>query len=250
MTVSVLTAGAAPAVSVIFAASAKTGAIVAARGAIFGGVSAGIVKGLETGDFEESMKAAALGASEGFKWGAISGALAGGTSEFSKLKGLQKATNMPLDDIAKIQRESKYPLDVVKQFHSYDEYTVYRDSGLTSEMVDGKLALTQEIDWNYVDEMGRTNLQRAKDGLAAIDPSTGNSYELHHIGQKTDSTLAILKAEQHSGNDLILHNKKIESVVRPQGDSTSWNRLKRAFWKAMAENEMTRSAMSTMLGGM
>ena len=234
VTVSIVTAGTAPAVSIIFAASAKTATIVACRDALFSGVSAGIVKGIETGDFSESLKAAAVEASEQFKWGAIWGALDGGKSEFSRLKGLQKATNMSMNDVAKIQKESKYPLDVIKQLHSYDEYTVYRDSGLTTEMVDNKLALTQEIDLDYVDEMGRTNLERMKKGLAAIDPGSGESFELHHIGQRTDSTLAILKPEQHSGNDLILHNKKIQSVVRPQGDSTSWDKQRKAFWKSMA----------------
>ena len=46
------------------AASAKT---MALSSAMFGAVISGIVKGYQTGDVEEALEAAALGATEGFK---------------------------------------------------------------------------------------------------------------------------------------------------------------------------------------
>ena len=78
VTVSALTGGVAPAVSVIFAASAKTGTVMALSSGVISGASAGIVKGIETHSVNEAMKAAAVAGSEGFKWAAISGAIAGG----------------------------------------------------------------------------------------------------------------------------------------------------------------------------
>ena len=61
VTVSVVSAGVgAPAVSMIFATSATTAKTFAISSAAFGGISAGIVRGLETGDFEEVLEAAAL----------------------------------------------------------------------------------------------------------------------------------------------------------------------------------------------
>lgn len=82
VTVSVVSAGVgAPAVSMIFAASATTAQTFAISSAAFGGISAGVVRGIQTGDFNEAMEAAAMGATEGFKWGAISGAIIGGGSE-------------------------------------------------------------------------------------------------------------------------------------------------------------------------
>ena len=82
VTVSVVSAGVgAPAVSMIFAASATTAKTFAISSAAFGGISAGVVRGIQTGDFNEAMEAAAMGATEGFKWGAISGAVVGGGSE-------------------------------------------------------------------------------------------------------------------------------------------------------------------------
>ena len=118
VTVSIVTYGAgAPAVSMIFAASAKTGTIMALSSGVFSGVSAGVVKGIETGDLNESMKAAALAGSEGFKWGAISGTIAGGAGEAIALKGAT-LNGLTMNEAALIQKESGYPLDVIKQFSS------------------------------------------------------------------------------------------------------------------------------------
>lgn len=127
VTVSAVTAGAgAPAVSLIFAASAKTGTIMALSSAGFGGFTAGVVRGIETGDFGEAMEAAALASSEGFKWGAISGVISGGISETVKytqamqaLKGTQ-LNGLTTQQAAAIQMESGYPVDVIKQFSNME----------------------------------------------------------------------------------------------------------------------------------
>ena len=75
------TASAAKTISLIFAASAKTAGGMAAGGAFVSGTVTAIVKGIETGDVYETVRATELSASEGFKWGAISGAVVGGTKE-------------------------------------------------------------------------------------------------------------------------------------------------------------------------
>lgn len=233
VTVSVVTAGAgAPAVSLVFAASAKTAAIAAASSSVFAGVSAGVATSIETKDFDQAIKAGALAGSEGFKWGAITGALTGGASEFTALKGAT-ASGLKMNEVAKIQKESKYPLDVIKQFKSMEQYEICKTAGLTPKMVDGKTALIRNIDLDQVDEMGRTNLERMKQGLAAQDPS-GQAYELHHIGQKTDSTLAILTKEEHmqKGNNKIWHKLDKESEVHiPENN---WDTQRKEMWKNIA----------------
>ena len=77
VTVSAVTAGlgTAPAVSSIFAFAAKGGIVGALSSGAIGGIVSGTVTGIKTNDFKEALKAAAVGGSEGFKWGAISGAL-------------------------------------------------------------------------------------------------------------------------------------------------------------------------------
>ena len=242
VTVSVVTAGAgAPAVSMIFAASAKTGALMALSSGGFGAVSAGIVRGIQTGDFEEAVEAAAMAGTEGFKWGAISGALAGGAAETVKygkamqaLKGTQ-LNGLTTQQAAAIQMESGFPVDVIKQFSSMEQYNICKNAGLTSKMVNGQTALIRKIDLNYVDDMGRTNLERMSQGLAALD-DTGTAYQLHHIGQKADSTLAILTKAEHmqGGNNTIWH--ELGKATEVHGAGSTWDAQRQAFWKALAKS--------------
>lgn len=82
VTVSVVSGGlGAPAVSVVFAASAKTGAAFALSSGVISGAVSAAVTGYQTKDYDAAMKAAALSGSESIKWGAISGAIIGGASE-------------------------------------------------------------------------------------------------------------------------------------------------------------------------
>ena len=236
VTVSVVTGGlGAPAVSMIFAASAKTGTIMALSGGAMGCISAGIVTGMQTGDMDEALKAAALAGSEGYKWGAISGAVSGGIGQTIALKGATM-NGLTMNEAAAIQRESKYPLDVIKQFKSMEQYEICRDAGLKAVTVNGKTSLVRAIDLDYVDELGRTNLQRMKQGLAAIDPNSGVSYELHHIGQKTESTLAILTKAEHmqGGNNAIWHEFGVASEVHSASTQSMWLTQKQTYWKQLA----------------
>ena len=234
VTVSIVTYGAgAPAVSMIFASSAKTGTIMALSSGVFSGVSAGIVKGIETGDFDESMKAAALAGSEGFKWGAISGSIAEGAGEAIALKGAT-LNGLTLNEAALIQKESKLPLEFIKSFHSMDEYTALKEAGLTLSKVNGSMALTQNIDWDFIGDIedGRTNAQRVIDGLAPLDPS-GKPYELHHIGQMSDSPLAILTNSQHKSNYSVLHANTGSSASNI--DRNLFAKQRQDFWNALLE---------------
>ena len=231
VTVSVVSAGVgAPAVSMIFAASAKTATTFAVSSAAFGGISAGIVRGIQTGDFNEATEAAATGASEGFKWGAIGGTILGGGSEAFLLKSATKS-GLTMNEAALIQADSELPINIISQMHSLDEYMVYKKAGLKPVMVNGKTALLQEIDLNYVSRLPDgtkvTNLVRMQNGYPPIDPATGKAYQLHHIGQKADATLAVLTEEQHQGNSAILNicGKKSE-IVRSEFATTRKEFLK------------------------
>lgn len=93
VTVSVVTGalGATP-ISMIFATSAKTGAIMALSSGGISAVAAGTITGIQTQDKEQGLKAAALQGSESFKWGAILGTVSGGLSEASALRQATKAS--------------------------------------------------------------------------------------------------------------------------------------------------------------
>lgn len=232
VTVSVVTAGSVPAVSMIFASAASSATKYALSAGVISGVASGIVTGIQTGDFDKALYVAAVQGSEGFKWGAISGAIAGGTKEAIGLKGATR-NGLTMNETAKIQRESKYPLDVIKQFKSMEQYNICKKAGLTPKMINGKMALVRDIDPNRIDPLtGKTNKQLMELGKAPYD-NAGNKYQLHHIGQKNNSTLAILRDVEHTqnGSNKIWHDvSKVSEIDRP-----AFDKIREEFWKAMAK---------------
>lgn len=221
-----------PAVSIIFAASAKTGTAFALSSSLFSGFTSGIVTGIQTKDFEQSLKAAALEGSNGFKWGALTGILFGGAGKSIALSGATRK-GLTLNQAARIQNESKYPLDVIKEFAKMEQYEISKRAGLTPARINGKTALIRKIDLEFLDEFGVTNLERMQAGVAALDPDN-MAYQLHHIGQKPDSTLAILTYAEHmqGGNNTIWHEFGVPSEVHGLGNT--WNADRGAFWKELA----------------
>lgn len=233
VTVSLVSGAAgATAVSVIFAASAKTGAAMALSSGVFSGVAAGAVTYAQTGSMDAALEQAAVSGSEGFKWGAVSGIITGGAREAAGLFGATR-NGLTMNQAAQIQQESKYPLDVIKEFASPEQYEICKNAGLNPQMVNGNTALVRSIDLNYVDDLGRTNLQRMQQGLAALAPD-GSSYQLHHIGQQADSTLAILTQAEHmqGGNFNIWH--LFDGPTQVHGAGNTWAAQREAFWKNLA----------------
>lgn len=231
VTVSVATAGAgAPAVSLIFATAAKSGTTLALSSGAISFAAASIVTGVKSGNPEEAIKAGALAGSDSFKWGAISGAIAGGGTEALALKGAT-LNGLTMNEVALIQKESKWPLGAIKSLHSTAEYNIYKEAALVpTQLSDGSWAFLRQIDWDLLDDLGRTNAQRVAVGLAPVD-STGMSYELHHIGMRADSPLAILtNAEHHSkANYSILHWAEEGKDIT----DAAWSAQKKEFWNAI-----------------
>lgn len=232
VTVSAVTGGVAPAVSMVFAVSAKTAAGVAVSGGAIGGSMAGISTAISTGDVSKAIDAAALGGSEGFKWGAIAGAVTGGAGEFSALRGATR-NGLTIDEAATIQKNAKYPLEIIRRFKSMDEYNICKDAGLEAKLVNGKSALVRPIDPTIRDGNGLTNIERMKRGLAALD-AEGNPYELHHVAQEKDGILAILTKAEHRGEGSF---SKLHDLMRGSDvdHGSEWAKEREGFWKSLAE---------------
>lgn len=233
VTVSVVTYGAgAPAASMIFAAAAKTGAIMGLSSGAISGAAAGLTTGITTGDWDQALDDAAIAGSEGFMYGAICGTILGGSGEAIGLHGAT-LNGLSMNEAATIQRESRLPLKLIKEFQSMEQYGIIKDSGLYGGVINGNPAVIRDIDLNFVDDMGRTNLERMLAGEAPLDP-TGTAYELHHLGQAQDSTLAILTQAEHrgAGNHAIWHNLVSPSNV---DHGAMWTAQREAFWKSYAQ---------------
>lgn len=140
--------------------------------------------------------------------------------------------SLTMNEVSIMQREGIYPLDVIKQFSNMKQYEICKEAGLEPVKICGKIALFRSIDINYTDESGKTNLERMKNGYAAIDPLTRLKYELHHIGEKMDSTLAVLSKAEHmqNGNNKIWHDSKSNSKI----NRNIFKTIRKRFWKYAA----------------
>lgn len=122
------------------------------------------------------------------------------------------------EEKVKIKEETGWSDEIIDAIGSWKEYEIYKNAGLVEAEIGGKKCLIRnDIDWDQKDAMGRTNKERAEQGLSPINKD-GKVIELHHIGQHADSPLAELTQEEHrgKGNDTILHDKTKESEIDRQ----------------------------------
>ena len=238
VTVSAVAAPAAPAVSVIFAGSAKGAVALGALDGAVSAVAAGAAKQIETGNFGEALKEAAFAGSEAFKMGAVAGAVSGGAAKAVSLKNMTH-NGLTMNQAAKVQKESKWPAEVIAKLKSFDEYDLYKNAGLRSTKLNGKAVLSRDIDFKAkfekADGSFETNLDRMLDGRAPLDP-TGKPYELHHVNQENDGVLAILTRKEHrgKGNYGTLHESgKSSEIIRDDFDE-----VREQFWKDFAQQYM------------
>lgn len=238
VTVSAVAAPAAPAVSVIFAGSAKGAVALGALDGAVSAVAAGAAKQIETGNFGEALKEAAFAGSEAFKMGAVAGAVSGGAAKAVSLKNMTH-NGLTMNQAAKVQKESKWPAEVIAKLKSFDEYDLYKNAGLRSTKLNGKAVLSRDIDFKAkfekADGSFETNLDRMLDGRAPLDP-TGKSYELHHVNQENDGVLAILTRKEHrgKGNYGTLHESgKSSEIIRDDFDE-----VREQFWIDFAQQYM------------
>ncbi|MBW7875610.1 MAG: HNH/ENDO VII family nuclease [Candidatus Cloacimonetes bacterium] len=131
-----------------------------------------------------------------------------------------------------IANETGWSDSIIDQLSSRQEADIYKSAELQDVMINGKNSLVKaDIDWNQQDSMLRTNKERAELGLSPINES-GDSIELHHIGQKNDGSLAELTPDEHRGkeNYSILHDTHKASEI----DRVKFNFERSDYWKARA----------------
>lgn len=146
------------------------------------------------------------------------------------------AKDAPLNGLGdakdEVKKETGWPDSILDNVRSEDEVQIYKDANLAVESVDGKDCLIRtDIDYDQVVD-GETNFERMKRGKAPVTQD-GQVIELHHIGQKPDSPFAELTAQEHRGpgNDMILHDKTIESSI----DRYGFRNERETYWRNRAE---------------
>ncbi|HIP13587.1 MAG TPA: nuclease [Arcobacter sp.] len=140
-----------------------------------------------------------------------------------------------VDGKAEIEEKSDYSKEVNGRIRTLKELEVYQDEGLEESTVNDRTVLKDNnINPDLIDAKGRTNLERMERGLAPLDEN-GRPYNLHHIGQNSDSPLAELRDDVHKSKDGILHDKSKPSEVHGSNSSVNWDKERCAHWKARAE---------------
>lgn len=108
-TVSIATGGT---ISIVFAASAKTGAEFALTSAAMSGFISTAIEYYNTGDINEALEKGGLDASEAFKWGAMIGSTTGGVTEYVKqvnaAKNLKVMSNQERGALSEARAQKKY----------------------------------------------------------------------------------------------------------------------------------------------
>ena len=94
-----------------------------------------------------------------------------------------------------------------------------------------------DIDFDYRDATGRTNLQRMKDGDAPIG-NDGRPVQLHHVLQKESGPMAEVREVTHTEYHRTLHGR-----VGPGGSfrnnkelAKQYANFKKKYWRWRASN--------------
>lgn len=155
-----------------------------------------------------------------------------------------------------IMRRTGWSMAVVGYIRTMAEAELYIEAGLTEMYVNEKVALIQpSIDPKFVmpewwvkehgeSWRGWTNADLMGEGYPPHDEK-GDPYELHHIGQLSDSPLAELTWHQHheDGNFGILHTFDDNSdIERPE-----FVGVKSQYWQARFKN-FSRSELKDIYG--
>lgn len=141
----------------------------------------------------------------------------------------------------KMQQKTGWSDAIVNAIRSEEESRIYMEAGLKEVVVNGKPALIQpRIDLEYlmpewwIEEHGESwrgwsNRDLMAEGYPPHD-GNGDPYELHHIGQLTDSPLAELTWAQHreGSNYAALHSIDDYSDI----DRREFEKEKAAYWMA------------------
>lgn len=160
-------------------------------------------------------------------------------ADFQKEKqSLENIDRQELTDTDRTQMKeiSGWTDKITDYIGSWKEFEIYRNAGLVEAQIGDKHCLIRnDINWEQKDGMGRTNKERAEQGLSPINKD-GKVIELHHIGQHADSPYAELTPEEHrgKGNDTVLHDKTKESEI----DRTAFAGERSKYWKERSETEL------------
>ncbi|WP_174871186.1 HNH/ENDO VII family nuclease [Pectobacterium polaris] len=161
----------------------------------------------------------------------------GAESDVPENKGLTD------EEKALIKEETGWSDEIIDNIQNMKQYEILKNAGLIEAEINGRKCLIKEnIDLDYRDSDGISNRDRIARGLSPLDSKTGKPLELHHLGQKMDSPLVELTAEEHrtgeyedgKKNYSLWHDNTRETEVH--GEGNSWPQERKEHWSTRLGN--------------
>lgn len=135
-------------------------------------------------------------------------------------------------DLQNYIRDNNLFSDKIRKYiRSYEELRYYLDNGYKEVDWFGNSALVINIFLDYYSErQEETNRSRINDGRSPVVPDLEGfpAYDLHHIGQKEDSPLAIIPSNIHNSAEMysVFHSGVSDANIH----SAKFDLQRRKFW--------------------
>ena len=166
------------------------------------------------------------------------------TTESSTESTEQSESNEGLTDEQKkrIKEETGRSDEIINNIQNMKQYEILKNAGLKEVEINGRKCLIKtDIDLDYTDADGISNRDRINRGHPPLDSKTGKPIELHHLGQKADSPLVELTAEEHrtgeyengKKNQSLWHDNTIDTDVHGKGNK--WDQERKDHWTERAK---------------
>ena len=166
------------------------------------------------------------------------------TTESSTESTEQSESNEGLTDEQKkrIKEETGRSDEIINNIQNMKQYEILKNAGLKEVEINGRKCLIKtDINLDYTDADGISNGDRINRGHPPLDSKTGKPIELHHLGQKADSPLVELTAEEHrtgeyengKKNQSLWHDNTIDTDVH--GEGNKWDQERKDHWTERAK---------------
>ncbi len=154
----------------------------------------------------------------------------------------QKEIKLSSSEHQQIKHETGWSDFVINHIRTMEQYEIYyKQANLTEKIVNGRICLIREIDFDYIDpKSGMTNKELMAMGRAPFDSKTGQRIELHHMDQDFAGPFAELteNTEHGDGNQTKLHFKGSDSWRNdPVKNNKYKNHDRPDHWRARAKEK-------------
>ena len=165
--------------------------------------------------------------------------IAGEDTDIGKVPESLEKVGLTVQEKATIKEEMGWSDEIIDCIEGMDQYKIYKDANLHEAEINGRKCLIKDIDYDYVDpKTGMTNRELMEKGRPPIDPKTGETIEIHHMGQEYDAPFAELceNSEHGDGKHKILHTKQEGSWRNNPELESRYNNVDRPnHWKERAK---------------